>query len=299
MRSRAQEANAALFAYVEEPRWLAQWVIGDLAKRKAAKRQNLPMDGMWISRQGKNPHLRGSDQAERIYVACQALDCAGMSRKAAMYEIGSWLGRTTLREVEVLRTGVYRFRHPSKAHLLGTWLQNFRFWADWVTTASDETIEFCGRFMRSSSGPRRAKQFLGLAAEMRTKAIGICRKSLYRDAKWYAVAENAYLERALMAEKDLAGGPDQHLVATHYVQLAALYHEQQKVTEAVDAYSKAIGCWQRTGVVDELKRLMTDWIGDQIVRCHSGHVPRPVPIYSGPWWKTDERRHDVRTRSGF
>src|SRR5712664_2160582 len=117
---------------------------------------------------------------------------AGMSRKEAMYEIGSVLGQSTPTEVEVLRTGAYRLRHPSKARLLETWLQNFRVWTDWVTTASNDNIKFCGRLMRSSGGPRKANQFLALAREMRAKAKALGRKSIYRGTSWYEDAEPAY-----------------------------------------------------------------------------------------------------------
>jgi tetratricopeptide (TPR) repeat protein len=275
--------DRAAFAFPEEALWLADWVLGDVAERRPAKRQREPLRGMWINRQGRNLRLRRSDQNERNYVAAVVLVSGGLSVKAAISEIGGHLGKTTARELDVLRTGVYRFRAPHRNQLAMTWLGSFRSWTDWVVTTSPGNLDFVANQFRSSGRPRQATQFLALAAKVRMKAVAFGRQSLYRDPAWYEQAECEYQKRVLIVERDLGDGPDQHLVGMARVSLARLYHEQGKFMEAIPAYERAASCWRQARIVEDLRGLMVGWIAHEVAACRNGVPLGSIPVYSGPW----------------
>jgi len=277
------EIDRTEYGYPEEPRFLAEWALGDVAERRPAKRQRQPLSGMWISRQGSNLGVRGSDQIERNYVAAVALLSAGLSMKEAVSDIAAHLGKTTAREREVLRTGIYRFRSPFKKQLLRMWLGSFRNWTDWASAASRQNLDFVADQFRSRGKPRQAKQFLELVTKLQTKAVVLGRQSLYRNATWYEHTERAYQERIVVAERELGTGPDQHFVGMALINLARLYHEQRKFVEAIPVYERATFCYKAARITVELRVLMVDWIAGEIERCRQAAVPGPFPVYSGPW----------------
>lgn len=275
--------DSALFAFPEEPFWLAEWVLGDVARRHPAKRQREPLQGMWISRQGKNLRLRRSDQIERNYVATVALASGGLSVKEAISEIGCHLGKTTARELDVLKTGVYRLRAAFKNQLPMMWLGSFRSWMDWAASTSADNLDFVARQFRSKGRPRQARQFLKLVGKIRAKAMELGRMSLYRKPIWYEQAERECGQRAAAAERELGDGPDQHFIGMAFINLARLYNEQGKFTDAIPTYGKAALRWQGAHITEDLRQLMVGWIGSEIEGCRNGRPPGAVPVYSGRW----------------
>jgi hypothetical protein len=78
----------------EQAQECVSWILSDEAVRPPAgrgQRQKLPLAGEHISRQGKQPHLRGSDRSERVGVCVSLLMWAGFLVRNACVKVAALL----------------------------------------------------------------------------------------------------------------------------------------------------------------------------------------------------------------
>jgi hypothetical protein len=275
------------FAYDAEPEWLVDWILSDLAVRQRSHRRK-PMEGMWINRQfgpmsgGRRPYLRGSDLSERRFVALSVLLSTGRSMSDSLYEVGRRLGKTTLRELEAIRTSYYDFQHPSKDRLAENWLGNFRNWTDWAIAASKKSVNSVVESYGKRGQQDYADQFVRLVHAIQDKASKDHTGSLYRDEVWYVEAELEYGNRILLTEVEL--GPNHSLVGSHARNLAHLYHEQAKYREAERWYWRAWAtCLSDPIMAPELRTLLLRAIATDLGNCARGKPIATELPYAGPW----------------
>lgn len=133
--------------------------------------------------------------------------------------------------------------------------------------------------------------------------FGAFRSRFYRDAEWYAEQEHeCKLEIARLQEYLAAAQSGQvprapwampvaeweHLkaanmcptaadVAMRVVNLALLYHEQGKYSDAETCYYRAVELYRSVSVARQLQQVVLPWIGAQIANCGKSCGPDPSP----------------------
>jgi len=275
------------FAYPEEPDWLVDWILCDLAVRQRSHRRK-PMAGMWINRQfgklrkGERNYLRGADLAERRYVALAVLLMRGGSMSEALYEVSRRLGKTTQKELDVIRTSFYGFQGPLKSTLLEHWLGSFRNWTDWAIFADTGAVSSVAEMYRKKGHQDYADRFLKLVQAVQDKAFKEQKRSLYRDQNWYIEAEREYSKRLALTENEL--GPNHSMVGLHAFNLAHLYHEQARYREALRWYWHAWAIYLGDPIMAPgFRAVLLQAIATDVGNCKRGKPAGRVSPYSGPW----------------
>ena len=120
--------------------YFVDYVLLDEAHRRpSGKRQIKPMSGFWMSRQGNWSAIRESDRRMRWCVAIEALKNVGqMPVEKAAVEVARVQGRSTAREVAVIRVAYYECRLGR--YQLNSFFQNFLHWRKWLLASDEETL---------------------------------------------------------------------------------------------------------------------------------------------------------------
>lgn len=90
---------------------------------------------------------------------------------------------------------------------------------------------------------------------------------MYKDADWYAEAELEYRRGLAASENEL--GPYHQWTGMATVNLARLYHEQGKYSEAAAYYKRAVTTYESPSLAEQLRQVMLPWIGRQIANCRA------------------------------
>lgn len=142
----------------DDLKYFVTYVLLDEAHRTpSGKRQVEPMNGFWMSRQGKLRAMRQSDRRIRWCVCIEAFrSVEQMSVEKAAVEVAGVLGRSTASEVAVIRVAYYECQLGR--YQLNSFFQNFLHWRKWLLASDEETLRIIlEHYGRAFGQGRRAR----------------------------------------------------------------------------------------------------------------------------------------------
>lgn len=151
------------------PYYVAYVLLDEATRPPSGKRQTLPMQGFWMSRQGKTG-MRESDGRFRRGSCMEALLTVGRMTvsKAAAY-VAQILGRTTSADVNRIRVDHYEQRVGGNRNRGMFWGQ-FLSWREWVLESSEKRLQFFLGQYGEAFGPLRRCRLEKLMYDLRADA---------------------------------------------------------------------------------------------------------------------------------
>jgi hypothetical protein len=114
--------------------------------------------------------------------------------------------RATARDVDVVRTGYYEFKHGLLCgeFLPGMWHSQFFSWRAWVLRSDDPTLVFAIALYREKFGRRRARRLAELIAAIRSDETQIARNSIWLEEEATRVVRPQQMDEETIRRLDAA-----------------------------------------------------------------------------------------------
>jgi len=226
----------------DDLKYFVAYVLLDEAHRTpSGKRQVEPMNGFWMSRQGKLRAMRKSDRRIRWCVCIEAFrSVEQMSVEKAAVEVAGVLGRSTASEVAVIRVAYYECQLGR--YQLNSFFQNFLHWRKWLLASGEETLRIIlvhyGREFGQVRRVRLASLFDGVQSDPRQTA---------RNRDWHLEAGQE--QRARIDSDHWDQQTEWQQLATDLWTLGRIHAGLNDVDEARDLMERALGLWSTSGAV--------------------------------------------------
>ena len=261
----------------EEVDYFVEYVLLDKAFREAAKRQTKNISGFWVgylqssARKKGRAIRRGSDLRERRYVCIEVLHRTGDRPIAnAAAEVADKIYKSSLEDVEKIRTDYYNFKKSNPGDLVSRWIGQFLFWRDWVLSSREEMIQSALEPYQEKYGKLRRKRLEELMKDIRSD-----KDQASRNREW---CEEQLTDYAISA-------------AAHLVELGRFHLKLDQQQKALEPFKYALALWKTHGghwpdrqaqaiseLEDKISRILKDEPVDPQLRAEWWLPQGPLPV---------------------
>jgi hypothetical protein len=226
----------------DDLKYFVAYVLLDEAHRTpSGKRQVEPMNGFWMSRQGKLRAMRKSDRRIRWCVCIEAFrSVEQMSVEKAAVEVAGVLGRSTASEVAVIRVAYYECQLGR--YQLNSFFQNFLHWRKWLLASDEETLRIILEHYGRAFGQGRRARLGSLLDDVRSDP-----RQIGRNRDWHLEAGQEQMTRIDSNHWDQQTEWQQ--LARDLWILGRIHAGLNDVYEARDLMERALGLWSTYGAV--------------------------------------------------
>ena len=226
----------------DDLKYFVAYVLLDEAHRTASgKRQIKPMNGFWMSRQGKLQAMRKSDRRIRWCVCIEALRSVGqMPVEKAAAEVAGVLGRSTASEVEVIRVAYYECK--LRRDQLNSFFRNFLHWRKWLLASDEETLRITLDHYGRGFGQDLRARLAALFDDVRSDP-----RQITRNRDWHL--ETGQGQRTRIDSNHWDQQTEWQKLATDLWILGRVHAGVNDFDEATDLMKRALELWSTYGGV--------------------------------------------------